>query len=98
MIPRIITDEEIVAITTLIQRAENIGSEAYTEEEIHSAIKTVFESRPIERAKDCDTKWIIGFMAEVKEKLDRDFSLSGFRPKVIAAHMACEQIEEKKIT
>ena len=71
MILRKITQEEVAAITTLIQRAENIGAEAFTEEDIRYAIEEVYAARTPQRQKDCDTKWIIDFMVEVKHTLVR---------------------------
>lgn len=75
---REITDEEIEAITTLIQRSENNGSVAYTEEDIYRAINAAYQDTPRQRAKDCDTEWIISFMGKVKEMLDISYDFDNY--------------------
>ncbi len=69
MIPRKISNEEIAAITTLIQHAENIGSEAFTEDDIHKAIGEAYRDTPTQRSKDVDTDWMLTFIGKTKEIL-----------------------------
>ncbi len=73
---REITDEEIQAITTLFQRAENIGSGVYTEENIRELITIIWENTPPVRAKDVDVYWMIDFMKRMRDLSEEFFRLS----------------------
>ncbi len=66
---RMINDDEIAAITTLIQTAENIGSGVYGDKDIHHALEEAFYSTPAERAKDVGTQWMIDIITKTREIL-----------------------------
>ncbi len=73
---REITEDEIQAITTLFQRAENIGSGVYTEENIRELITIIWENTPPVRAKDVDVYWMIDFMKRMRDHSEEVFRLS----------------------
>ncbi len=76
MILRTITSEEIAAITTLIQCAENVGSGVWSDEDIYEAIKATYQNTPPVRSKDVDFGWMLELMQNVKNHLEDTFRIS----------------------
>lgn len=65
-----ITEEEIKAITTLIQRAEHIDLGVWDDfETIGLAVHIAFLRIPVSRDIDADTSWIISLIVKTKEVL-----------------------------
>ncbi len=99
MFLKTITEEEMKAIITLIQRAEHIDLAVWDDFEIIGvAVHIAFLRIPVSRAVDADTNWMISLIGKTKEVLSDMIDAKNKNPAITSRYFVEMRDQEMRKT